>query len=255
MSNLILTICSNRKSENRERNEYNRNARTVASVILENDLRQKLSEARKQAFEHIKNSKDKEGYSVAHPSNEELKCGPDIDFDSKKRMGFYMPALKRYHGKFYKNFKSEVGNIDLCIQRMRNDSEDHLLIVSGLYGLLTTSEPIQTYDCYVENGSAIQQLWKKDDLLTELVLSYMCECGINRVFDFMADDSYRHLIDWELIKEADNTVFRSCHEKQTRTDMLSELGKAAGLLLSGKTAQKLSEIEHLDKIELENVDH
>lgn len=247
MSNLILAICSKGKCKEREENDYDRNLRTVACVIPD-DMRWKLNETRDLVFQHIKNPARKGRFSDKLPLNKELKPGPDIGHDCEKYDGYYIPTLKQYKGKFHKAFKNAVGNADHCIQRMNNDSQDHLLIVSGLYGLLTPSEPIQTNDCYVRNEPTIEQLWKKDNLLTELALSCMRECDINRVFDFMVEDSYRHLINWRLIKEYDNTIFYPHCENQTGIHKPSELGKAAGLLLSGKTTQKLSEIKHLDKI-------
>ena len=247
MSNLILTICSNRKCEERGESVYDRNARTVASV-LSDDMQRELNKARNRAFNHITDQTRTGRFPAGRPLNEELKRGPDMDPDHRESSGYYMPALKQYDGRFYKNFKSAVGNVDRGIERMNGDSENHLLIVSGLYGLLTPTEPIQKYSCDVTDEPKIKRLWKKGDLLTELVLSYMRKCRINRVFDFMADDSYRHLINWELIEKTCDKIFYSRYENQTGPDMLPELGKAAGFLLSGRVAQKLSEIEHLDKI-------
>jgi len=141
MSNLILTICSKAKLPNDTAQKYDVSARTAASVLLDDMRWKKLYETRNRAFQHIENSTRKGGFSAKPPLNEELKHGPDIDHDSQGHEGCYIPALKRYDGKFYPH----------C-------------------------------------------------------------------------------------------------ENQTGTCMLPELGKAAGLLLSRKTTQKLSEIEHLDKI-------
>jgi len=241
MSNLILTICSNRKREKGQTEEYDTEARKVEDA-LPPDMQERLYDASWRAFCHITDSTRKGKFPAARPSNEELKRGLKLG-------GYYMPAVERYAGRFYKEFNSAVGDIDRCIQRMSNDSEDHLLIVSGLYGLLTPTEPIEKYSCDVTDEPKIKRIWKQGNLLTELVLSYMRECRITRVFDLMADEDYRHLIDWELIEDACDTVFYPHYEAQTGPDMLPEFGKAAGLLLSEETPQKLSEIEHLDKID------
>lgn len=246
MRNLILTICSNRKREKGQVKQYNASARKVADALP--DMQKELYDARKRAFRQLNNPKRTGRFPAGRPPNAGLKRGPDIAPNSDELDGYYMPALKRYDGRFYKEFKSSVGNVARFLRGMKNDSENHILIVSGLYGLLTPTELIQKYSCDVTDEPNIKRLWKKDNLLTELVLSYMRECGINRAFDLMADDSYRHLIDWELIKENSNKVFYSRCDNQAGPDMLSELGKAAGLLLSGKPAQKLSEIEFSNKV-------
>lgn len=251
MSNLILTICSNRKSDDgQKKKEYDAKAHKVADN-LSSVMRKNLYDARKMAFRHLNNPKRTGRFPAGRPPNKAVR-GPDISPGNAESNGCYMPALKRYDGRFYKEFKNAAGHVDRCIRRMKNDSENHVLIVSGMYGLLTPTESIQKYSCDVTDEPRVKQLWKKDGLLTELVLSYMRKWGINRVFDFMADDSYRHLIDWELIKENGSKIFYSRCGNQTGPDMLHELGKAAGLLLSGKTSQQLSNMNY-GKVKSTNV--
>jgi len=250
MRNLILTICSNHKSDKGQKKQYDTKAHKMADD-LSHDMREMLYGARKMAFRHLNNPKRTGRFPAGRPQNKAVR-GPDINPDSKELDGFYLPALKRYDGRFYKEFKSAAGHVDRCIRRMKNDSENHILIVSGMYGLLTPTESIQKYSCDVTDEPRVKRLWKKDGLLTELVLSYMRKWSINRVFDFMADDSYRHLIDWELIKENDGKIFYSRCGHQTGPDMLPELGKATGILLSGKTTQQLSNMNY-GKVKSTNV--
>lgn len=240
MSNLILTICSNRKSPNSEAQKYDVNAPKITYDLP--DIGQRLFDARKQAFHCIKR-KRKGSASKESPLNKLLRMGPDIVPDSEEPRGRYMPALKRYDGRFYQHFKTAAVDIDGCIEMLNGPSENHILIISGLYGVLRPSELIQDYSCNIPDEPEIKRLWKQDDLLTNLVIAYMIKHRVKRVFDFMADDSYRHLINWKEIENRTDETFYSRCGKQVGVDMLPELGKAAGLLLSGKTRETLSEIE------------
>ncbi len=248
MHNLILTICSNYKETKGEVKEYDADARKITDVLP--GMREKINDARSRAFTHITH-KDRERewkFFSTVPVNKDLQCGPDINQSSEK-LGLYMPALKRYRERFYTNFGSAIDDIDACIKRLSNPSENHLLIVSGLYGLLAPTEPIQNYNCNVPEERKIKHLWKEGDLLTELVIAYMNECKIDRVFDFMAEESYRHLIDWEKIEEktTDSKVFYSVSSspregEQIGVNLLPRLGSAASLFLSKKPEPSLSDI-------------
>lgn len=242
MSNLILTICSNHKREKGQTKQYDVTARKVAD-ILPPSMRQKLYKARDRAFKHITDSSREGKFSAGRPRNKDLKRGPDIDPNCKEFDGHYMPALNRYDGRFYKNFKDSVGNADQCVRRLSNPSKDHLLIVSGLYGLLTPTELIQKYSCDVTDEPEINRIWREDGLLTELVISYIHESGITRIFDLMADETYRHLIDWESVdQESYGTVFYARCHNQSGADMLPEFGHAAGLFFNEQAKPSLSKV-------------
>ena len=250
MSNLILTICSNQKRSNDEAQKYNTKARSITRILPDN-MREKLVTARALAFFHItKENREWKFFSTA-PSNKELKRkrGPDIFPEIQQGDAVYLSALKRYNGRFYANFQSAIDDdIDACVERMNEPTENHLLIVSGLYGLLTPTELIQDYNCNVPEEPAIKKIWKERDLLTELVIAYMRKCQINRVFDFMAEDSYRHLINWERIERETNcTIFYPVSSspregEQIGVNLLPRLGHAAGLLLSEEPALRLSDV-------------
>jgi len=236
MSNLILTICSNTKQTKGEVANYDTEARKITGDIYGRLIKQ-INNARNWAFDRITRPGYKGRYERKTPSNQALKRGPDISGDAAERGGLYLPALKRYMGRFYKEFRKAVGNIDDHIQRMEDASDYHMLIVSGLYGLLTPTEPIQNYDCHVTEDQAVRKRWAQNDLLTELVVAYINKHGITRVFDCMAEDSYRRLIDWELLERRTGIEVLHAHSRKGERvgiDLLPELGKAVGLLLSGK---------------------
>ncbi len=56
-------------------------------------------------------------------------------------------------------------------------------------------EPIQAYDCPIEPSWRINDIWKEDGLLTQVLLGYMRHHHIMRVFDFTAMSVRRNLID------------------------------------------------------------
>lgn len=250
MRNLILTICSNAKLPNGTAQRYDVGAHSITRHLP--DLRERIGVARKLAFMHITKASRKWEFLSTVPSNSALKCGLDILPENQKddtaHMPIYMPALKRYNGRFYREFKEIVGDVDACIKRLNRDSGDHLLIVSGLYGLLTPTEPIQDYNCNVPEERVIKELWKYGDFLTDLVIAYMSRHNINRVFDFMAEDAYRHLIDWERIEKLPSCEVFYSHSsfpregEQVGVNLLPRLGHAAGLLFKENPEIKLSDI-------------
>ncbi|MCK5604030.1 peroxide stress protein YaaA [Candidatus Pacearchaeota archaeon] len=100
-----------------------------------------------------------------------------------------MPAIDRYDGRFYKTL-GEKGKEKLL------RSQHHVLILSGLYGLVTPREQIQLYSCPIEEGSKIQEIWKKHNGLTRILVEYIKINKIKRVFDLTSRKDYRELINW-----------------------------------------------------------
>ncbi|MCY4244660.1 MAG: peroxide stress protein YaaA [Gammaproteobacteria bacterium] len=247
MANLILTICSNHKRLKGAVSQYDSSARKITDV-LPDDMGEKIIDARKRAFEHIKTQAKRDGKRLADMEyNKDLVKGPDIDPQhATKRTAFYVPAIKQYDGRFFKNFHDVVG--DGCDYGcLGGATENHLLIVSGLYGLLTPTEPIQRYNCDIPDVPEIKWIWKEESLLTNLLISYMKTSGVNRVFDFMADDSYRHLVEWEEIKSQTGCdIFYSRSKQQEGVDILPQLGHVAGLFLTGTAKKELSGIKPND---------
>ena len=65
--------------------------------------------------------------------NRHLARGPDFGGDSRAR---YRPAVERYEGRFFLGLGSDRGAV-------LRASPHHLLLLSGLYGVLRSFEPIQ----------------------------------------------------------------------------------------------------------------
>ena len=156
------------------------------------------------------------GESLAtSPSNRELAQGPDFGGDAPAR---YCPALHLYAGRFYK-----MGLGDEGIHRLF-DSGSHALILSGLYGVVAPEESLQLYECPLEDISAFSALWRKDNLLTKMLLDYCRTCGIETVVDLTADSSYRHLIVWDLLNQAGIRALHAHHNEFVGDAALPVLG-------------------------------
>ena len=254
MSNLILTICSNYKSNGG--NAYDVNARKIAD-LLPKKMADVLYSTRQSAYNHIAESGAKRDDTplTEMQYNKGLVEGPDItNITSGAKTGKYLPARERYTGRFYSKFNDNVSPGQTPHLSGEN-CDNHLLIVSGLYGVLTPTEPIQRYSCNVQDQPETRKRWKKSGdndtgLLTRILTSYIEAFNINRVFDFMGDDSYRHLIEWESMAEKTGcTIFYTHSEQQEGADMLMGLGDIAGRLISDQAEKKLSNIRSGDSID------
>ena len=142
--------------------------------------------------------------------NLELKAGPDMDFpDAPTDPGRYMPAYQRYDGRFFAH-----AGIDALEQAILQDC--HVLIVSGLYGPVTLEEPVQAYNCHLDDEvirdaegvedmgmrHRISDIWSRDGLASEMIRDFIDHHltgqvhGITRVIDLLSETSYQRLFDW-----------------------------------------------------------
>lgn len=259
MTNLILTICSNNKAfvekaprpAKGEVTEYN-GAQAITALLPE--MAGEIYAARKKAFRRIKEfGAKRDGISLSDmPYNKDLKKGMDIvGNNSWEQGGFYMPAQQRYIGRFYQAFQNTIDH-SLAKPCLGEKSGNYMLIVSGLYGVLTPDELIQGYSCNVQDDMSIRKCWKygkesKGGLLTRILIAFIEKFKVDRVFDMMADDAYRHLVEWVSIA-SNCEVFYSHSRQQKGADMLMNLGRTADRLLSGQTEKNLSSIVDGDTV-------
>ena len=94
--------------------------------------------------------------------NRHLASGPDFGGDSRPR---YRPAVERYGGRFFLGLGSDRAGA-------LRASPHHLLLLSGLYGVVRPFEPIQLYSCPL--ASRVAQLWREDHVLTEIPEQLRC---------------------------------------------------------------------------------
>jgi mRNA-degrading endonuclease RelE of RelBE toxin-antitoxin system len=62
----------------------------------------------------------------------------------------------------------------------------------------------------IERGSKVQEIWKRNDVLTRVLVEYMQINRIKRVFDLIARSDYRELIDWDFVANATGAEVLHC---------------------------------------------
>jgi mRNA-degrading endonuclease RelE of RelBE toxin-antitoxin system len=167
--------------------------------------------------------------------NNNLMPGPDFGGDNS--LGEYLSAINRYSGRFFLAL-GEEGKQQLI------RSHHHLLLLSGLYGLLSPSEPIQLYSCPLEGESIVQNVWTNSNFLTRVIIDYIKKKNIKRIFDFTARGDYRDLIDWDEIKNKTSCSVLFCFTKMSAYDYaLIEFGNVLRQDLLNYTEKELMEIQ------------
>ena len=146
----------------------------------------RLLERRASVFRLVKNATDFDwqGTSVSELEfNQELSSGKDL---GGRHDAVYMPALDRYEGRFFQA-------LGTAGKRRLMESGHYTLFLSGLYGLLRPTEPIQLYSCPL--APQIAERWREGALLTDVLCEYIHRFGIARIIDLTAIDAYRQLIE------------------------------------------------------------
>ena len=139
-----------------------------------------------------------------------------------RKGALYMPAVDRYEGRFFQ----ALGDAGKSRCRMN----DRLLIVSGLYGLLRTSEPMQLYSCPL--SAEVAAIWRRDGLLTDIVRAYVKCNDVLRVFELTAMEAYRGLVDWDRIAADSADVVHAFDGMAAGESALTSFGGFLGYLLS-----------------------
>ena len=182
---LFLSICSLTKAGGGN-HEYDA-GEAIASELAPR-LAGKLLWRREEVRKLVGETTDVTWQGVALPEleyNRRLARGPDFGGDREAR---YRPAVERYDGRFFLGLGPDRADA-------LRASPHHLLLLSGLYGVLRPFEPIQLYSCPLD--SRVARLWRENEVLTDVVSTYVVERSIERIIDLTAVDAYRRLIDWE----------------------------------------------------------
>jgi mRNA-degrading endonuclease RelE of RelBE toxin-antitoxin system len=196
---LMVTICSlNKKAGGSSKYDE---TQALASKLVR--TRDDLLKARREAFDLLFSGQIKwHGIPLGNLKyNKELRLGRD--FGGNIEDVKYLPAIYRYDGRFY----TALGR-DGRDKLLR--SKHHVLIMSGLYGLVTPAEPIQLYSMPIERGSKVQEIWKRNKVLTRVLVEYTQLNRIKRIFDFTARSDYRELIDWDFVANATGAEVLYC---------------------------------------------
>lgn len=240
---LFLTICSlNKKTGGRK--EYNK----AESLSTELETGKRLLKARKQAIDLLFSGRIQwQGIPLKDLEyNKTLTYGED--FGENSITAEYMPAIYRYDGRFY-GALSERGRGKVLA------SKHHTLIQSGLYGLLNPREPIQLYSLPIENESLVQDIWKKDNLLTIVLIDYIKSKKITRIFDLTSRKDYREIFDWTMLRDAGVDVLHCFSIMGGGDDALIPFGKllndylleaSENELISIKSGAHMGNVQFLD---------
>lgn len=163
--------------------------------------------------------------------NRHLAQGPDFGGDSQAR---YLAAMERYEGRFFLGLGSDRS-------AALRASPHHLLLLSGLYGVLRPFEPIQLYSYPL--ASSVAQRWRDDGVLTDVLGSYVVEHAIERIIDLTAVDAYRRLVDWEEVSGYGVQVLHCFHVMGAGDYALIRFGQALRRRLLGMTESELLGLE------------
>jgi len=232
---VLISICSGTKDFSSPRSlEYYQDY-SIFKRLSKPDL---LKNARRTSLKLIQSGRiSYNGLPLSqHPNNQALVEGPEFYGDQR---GQYLPAMNLYSGRFFENF-NKFGGISTLTK-----SSQHMLIISGLYGLITPVENIQLYECPLEDLTEFQEIWVRNDTLTRILLDYIQTNNISNVVDLTAQQEYRNLINWPVLKQARGLSVLHCHSQRfVRDEALPEFGIFLGKILS---QMKDDEIHGIDK--------
>ena len=229
---LFVSICSLTKADGGH-DEYDA-GEAIASELTPR-LKKKLLRRRDRVRHLAKETSDVAWQGVALREleyNRHLVRGADFGGDCRAR---YRPAVERYEGRFFLGLESDRA-------AALRASPHHLLLLSGLYGVLRPFEPIQLYSCPL--AAKVAQLWRKDgDVLTEVLSSYVVERHIQRIIDLTAVDAYRRLVDWEEVCGYGAEILHCFYVQGAGDSALIPFGKALRGRLLGMAEGELLALE------------
>jgi hypothetical protein len=222
---LILIICSNSK---RQGGEPGYDPHLGLAAGLRPDLKTNLLKSRNTVFGLIKrDSQTRHDVMLgAFPRNADLVAGPDLRGTDES--GQYLRSADRYSGSFYRAMGSEAASLLVS-------TRNHVLILSGLYGLLLPGELIQDYSCHVDDHEQIRPAWTNPELLTDILVHYTINHSVTSVLDLTALNTYRELISWNRLAQHGPAGLQIRHAfgRQSVGDgLLTPLGELFGRWLS-----------------------
>lgn len=234
---LFLTTCSLTKRLGGEPRFPEEDAITG---MVAGDLRERLLERREAVRRLVGARPDIKWQGIALRDleyNERLVRG--VDFGGHHTAA-YLPATERYQGRFFQAL-GEQG------RRALRDGDYQALIVSGLYGLLCPMEPIQVYSCPLT--ADVAETWDGDSLLTDVLCDYIDRHEVLKVFDLLAIDAYRQLLDWQRLVDSGTEVLHCFDAMASGESALTSLGlfMASGLL--ARTEDELIDLRDGDRID------
>jgi len=214
---LFITICTKGKNP-----DGNMGYTVKTSILnkLNDNHRQELKDTRKKIQSLL--GKLKFDGILVDEENKSLQCTEDFG-GSPSDTARYLPAYERYNGRFYndKTGLRVIGEDGLTGFNRIFQKNHHLLILSGLYGIVEATELIQNYSCPIDSSSInLQVTWRSQNILAEAIVDYINfqknnkNTEILRVFDLTGMKIYRDLVDWEYIHAKTGAeIFHLYHKK------------------------------------------
>ncbi len=237
---LFLTVCSLTKASGGAP-AYDEGL--AITSLLPSKLKARLLERREEARRLVRGERDLDWQGI--PLSE-LEFNRDLaegaDFGGRRRAA-YLPAVYRYDGRFFQTLGNEG-------RRKIAEGEYPTLILSGLYGLLLPTEPIQLYSCPLSDQ--ISELWRSDSLLTEVLCEYIRRRDIARIFDLTAIEGYSQLIDWARITVTQTEVLRCADSMAAGDYALTSFGRLLRTTMLEMSEDELIDIQPETRIETVN---
>ena len=234
---LFLFPCSLTKSRGGE-SRYDESEAMTSCVGV--DARSRLLERREEVRSLVKENHDLDWQGIPLADlefNRGLVRGMDF---GGRRTAAYLPAIDRYRGRFF-HALGEGGR-----QALRGRGHG-ALIVSGLYGLVRPMEGIQLYSCPL--AAEVAETWSRDALLTDVLCEYIARFDVLRVFDLLAIDAYRQLVDWQRIADTGTDVLHCFDAMAAGESALTSFGILLASHLLERTEEDLIDLKDGDRIE------
>ena len=157
-----------------------------------------------------------------------------------RRSAAYRPAIDRYQGRFFQAL-GEGG------RQTVHEGKYETLVVSGLYGLVRPAEGIQLYSCPL--SAEVAEAWNRDSVLTDVLCEYIDRFAVLRVFDLVAIDAYRALIDWQRVRDAGTDVLHCFDAMAAGESALTPFGMVLGTHLLEHSEDELLALSPNNRIE------
>lgn len=146
-------------------------------------------------------------------SNRKIINGPD--FGGNEIKPIFLPAFKRYHGRFFNQLNEEDWN-------QASENGYFIFILTPLYGFVGPMDSIQNYNCYFTDSiietfeveefskTLLSNIWS--ETLTESLDEFIKTHNIHLIIDLLTDEISQNLILWKELSKT-NTLHRIFKEK------------------------------------------
>jgi hypothetical protein len=175
----------------------------------------------------------KGGFRDERRVNRDLFLGPEF---GGRATGYssYMPAYRRYAGRFFETIDAIAPNF---WTELREEPVD-VLFVSGLYGLVFWDEPIQNYDCHLNDYAimadgrpSVGEIWRSafTNVLSDFVKNQAAlGSPVRYVYDLLSEEIYQDIFDWEKIGGRNVTIHHRIFQGLAGPDILSWVARILG---------------------------